>query len=306
MVKRVRVSLVRLLPVLIALGFCHAQAPTQAPAKAARRSLMWKATSPTNTVYLLGSIHVGDNSLYPLPQGVEAAFAASKVLAVEINVKSIDQSKVFKLVQEYGMYTGDETLSKHISKETSDALDDFCTKNSLPRGLLETMKPWVAAITVVTFAFKAAGEDPNLGIDMHFLNEVKEPQRIDELESVDFQMSILSSATEQEQQELLSASLKQSDKTKGMLQKLQQAYISGDTESLEKLVREEESGSKSLMKKLLDDRNVTMTQRVEQYLKGKEPSFVVVGAGHMLGEKGIVKLLQDKGYHVERSLVEQK
>jgi hypothetical protein len=267
---------------------------------------MWKATSPTNTVYLFGSIHLGDSSLYPLPPAVESAFAASKVLAVEINVNNIDQSKILKLVQEYGMYAGDESLSKHISKETSDALDDFCSKNSLPRMIVERTKPWMAAITVIAFAAKAAGEDPALGIDMHFLNEVKEPQRIDELETADFQMSILSSATEQEQLELLAASLKQADKTKGMLQKLQQAYIAGDTESLEKLVHEEESGPKSLMKKLLDDRNVTMTQRVEQYLKGKEPSFVVVGAGHMLGEKGIVKLLQDKGYHVERAVVDQK
>ncbi len=306
MIKSLRASLVRLLPALVALGVCHAQTPAQAPAKAAGRSLMWKATSSTNTVYLLGSIHVGDNSMYPLPPNVEAAFAASKVLAVEINIKSVDQSRIFKLVQDYGMYAGDETLATHISQETSAALDDFCSKNNVPRMVLDKMKPWVAAITVITFGFKAAGEDPNLGIDMHFLNEVKEPQRIEELETADFQMSILSSATEQEQLEMLNASLKQADKAKGMIQKLEQAYVAGDAESLEKLVREEESGPKSLMKKLLDDRNVTMTQRVEQYLKGKDPSFVVVGAGHIIGEKGIVKLLQDKGYHVERVTADQK
>jgi len=262
---------------------------------------MWKATSATNTVYLFGSIHVGDNSLYPLPQAVESAFAASKVLAVEFNVKSVDQSKILSLIQEYGMYAGDDGLSKHIPKESSDALDSFCSKNGVPRIALEKTKPWVAAITVIAFAAKAAGEDPELGLDMHFLNEVKEPQRIDELESAEFQMSVLSSATEQEQQEFLAASLKQSDKVKEMVQKMEQAFVSGDSEALEKLVREEETGPKALMKKLLDDRNVTMTQRIEQYLKGKEPSFVVVGAGHIIGEKGIVKLLQEKGYHVERA-----
>ncbi len=168
--------------------------------------------------------------------------------------------------------------------------------------MLDKTKPWVAAIAVIAFASKAAGEEPELGIDMHFLNEVKEPQRIDELESADFQMSVLSSASEQEQEEMLAASLKQADKFKDMVQKMQRAYVSGDTESLEKLVKEEdESGPKSLMKKLLDDRNVTMAQRVEQYLKGKDTSFVVVGAGHIIGNKGIVKLLEAKGYHVERA-----
>jgi len=306
MTKRLRAFLVRLLPLMAVLGLCHAQAPTQAPSKVARRSLMWKATSTTNTVYLLGSIHVGDSSMYPLPQGVESAFAASKVLAVEINVKSIDQFKAMQLIQQYGMYGGDDALSKHIPKETSDALDDFCSKNGLPRVALERLKPWVAAITVVAFSYKAAGEDPTLGIDMHFLNEVKAPQRIDELETADFQMTVLSSGTEQEQQELLATSLKQADKAKEMIQKFQQAYLSGDAESLEKLVREEETGPKALMKKLLDDRNVTMAARVEQYLKGKEPSFVVVGAAHIIGEKGIVKLLQEKGYRVEQTIIEGK
>ncbi len=302
MTKHLRRCVVRLLPVLVALGLCHGQAATQAPAKADRHFLMWKVTSPTNTVYLFGSIHVGDSSLYPLPKAVESAFAASKVLAVEFNVKKVDMLQMAKLMQDYGMYANGETLSQHLPKETSDALDQFCSKNGVPRIMLDKTKPWVAAIAVIAFASKAAGEEPELGIDMHFLNEVKEPQRIDELESADFQMSVLSSASEQEQEEMLAASLKQADKFKDMVQKMQRAYVSGDTESLEKLVKEEdESGPKSLMKKLLDDRNVTMAQRVEQYLKGKDTSFVVVGAGHIIGNKGIVKLLEAKGYHVERA-----
>src|SRR5437016_10720420 len=301
MTKRLRACMLRLLPLLVSLSLCQGQTATPGPAKAGRHFLMWKATSPTNTVYLFGSIHLGDSSMYPLPQAVESAFAASKVLAVEFNVRSVDQSKILTLMQEYGMYAGDESLSKHIPKETSDALDDFCSKNGLPRMMLQRTKPWVAAVTVIAFAAKAAGEDPELGIDMHFLNEVKESQRIDELESADFQMSVLASASEQEQEEMLAASLKQAGKFKDLLQKIQRAYISGDTESFEKLVKEEESGPKSLMKKLLDDRNVTMAQRVGQYLKGKDTSFVVVGAAHILGDKGIVKLLEAQGYHVERA-----
>ena len=101
--------------------------------------------------------------MYPLPQAVESAFAASKVLAVEFNVKSLDQSKIFTLIQEYGMYANGESLSTHIPKETSEALDDFCSKNGLPRMMLEKTKAWVAAVTVIAFAAKSAGEDPELG-----------------------------------------------------------------------------------------------------------------------------------------------
>src|SRR6476646_6329514 len=82
-----------------------AQAQQAAPEQPKpRRFLMWKATSPTATVHLVGSIHIGNNSMYPLPREVEAAFAGAKVLTVEINIKNVDQAKTLALVQQYGMY----------------------------------------------------------------------------------------------------------------------------------------------------------------------------------------------------------
>src|ERR1700681_653606 len=81
-----------------------AQAQQAAPAQPKpRRFLMWKATSPTTTVYLVGSIHMSDSSMYPLPKEVESAFAAAKVLAVEINIKNTDQARTIELVQKYGL-----------------------------------------------------------------------------------------------------------------------------------------------------------------------------------------------------------
>jgi hypothetical protein len=54
------------------------------------------------------------------------------------------------------------------------------------------------------------------------------------------------------------------------------------------------------MVKLLDDRNVKMAEKIDGYLKEKGPTFVCVGAAHLVGEKGLVKLLTAKGYKVEQ------
>lgn len=226
--------------VFAALAAACAQAQQSAPASTgqqpARRFLMWKASSPTTAVYLVGSIHVGDEHMYPLPAGVESAFAASKVLAVEFNIKSMDPSRALQMVQEFGMYAGGDNLSQHLSKETSGALDTFCSVHGFPRAALEQFKPWLVAVTIIGLSYKEAGEDPSLGIDMHFLNEVKAPQRISELETAEFQMSLFSGATEQEQQDLLADELKQVDKVKDVLRRLQDAYASGDTEQLQKIM----------------------------------------------------------------------
>ena len=179
--KRAHIHAVWIL-LLAFLGVAQAQQAAPAQPKP-RRFLMWKATSPTTTVYLVGSIHIGDSGMYPLPREVESAFAAARVLAVEINIKNVDQAKAMGLVQQYGMYGADDSLTKHLSKETLAALEDYCTKHSVPRTGIEQLKPWVVAVSIAAMAWQQAGEDPALGIDMHFLNESKPPQRVDELET---------------------------------------------------------------------------------------------------------------------------
>jgi len=305
MLKRRHIHAV-LIVLLAFLGMAQAQQAAPAQPKS-RRFLMWKATSPSATVYLVGSIHVGDSSMYPLPKEVESAFAAAKVLAVEINIKNADEAKMIGLVQKYGVYADDDVLAKHLSKETQAALDEYCTRHNVPRMGMEKLKPWLVAISIAQMAWQQAGEDPSLGIDMHFLNESKPPQRIDELETMESQLSIFAEATEEEQQSMLASALKQGDKMKDLIKRMEAAYISGDPDALQKIMAEQDDvGSKSLEKKLLDDRNVAMAGKMEEYLKGKDPVFAVVGAAHIIGDKGIAKQLRDRGYKVEQVTLEAK
>src|SRR5258708_35560358 len=80
MLKPICVRAVRILTCLIALAVAVPALAQNAPPPAAKakKLLMWRATSPTAIVYLLGSIHVGDASMYPMPAVVETAFAGSK------------------------------------------------------------------------------------------------------------------------------------------------------------------------------------------------------------------------------------
>ncbi|HEY6971973.1 MAG TPA: TraB/GumN family protein [Candidatus Angelobacter sp.] len=292
----------KILFLFVAVFLTAVQAWTQAapqPDAKAHRLLMWKATSPTNTVYLLGSIHAGDKEFYPLPDVVESAFNNSKLLVVEVNVKNVNPMAGMKLVQQYGVYPENDALSKHLSRATADALDAYCSKHGLPRALLEKFKPWMAALTIEVMAVQQAGEDLQMGIDLHFLNESKEPQKIEELETADFQMTALSSGSEEEQQEFLAQTLKHAENTKERLGSMRKAFLNGDADTIEKML-EEDNEPKSLYKRLVDDRNGPMAERIAAYLNGKDQCFVVVGAGHLVGEKGIIRQLRDKNFKVEQ------
>jgi uncharacterized protein YbaP (TraB family) len=82
--------------------------------------------------------------------------------------------------------------------------------------------------------------------------------------------------------------------------RIQQAWTSGDTGQMEKIVQEQTSDAVEFAKAMLDDRNLQMADAAERFLKGKETAFVVVGAGHMLGRDGLVRILEKRGYKVEQ------
>jgi uncharacterized protein YbaP (TraB family) len=56
----------------------------------------------------------------------------------------------------------------------------------------------------------------------------------------------------------------------------------------------------SIIDKLYNKRNEKMASKIQEYLKTKETYFVVVGAGHLVGSKGIIEILREKGYTVEQ------
>ncbi len=63
---------------------------------------------------------------------------------------------------------------------------------------------------------------------------------------------------------------------------------------------EEDPSLKDMYDELITNRNYAMTEKIEGFLKTDKNYFVVVGAGHVIGEEGIVALLRKKAYRVSQ------
>ena len=50
---------------------------------------------------------------------------------------------------------------------------------------------------------------------------------------------------------------------------------------------------------MLDDRNIGMKDKLEEYFNNGYDVFYMVGAAHLLGDKGIAKLVEQDGYTVK-------
>lgn len=266
-----------------------------------QKNFLWMVQSKTGTVYMLGSIHLLKKEIYPLNKKIEDAFEKSNVLAVEANINDIGQIDIQKLI-EIAFYPENDSLEKHVSRETYEIIKKEFGGLGLPIEFINKQKPWLLALTLTSLELLQLGFDPNYGIDMHFLSNAS-GKKILELESLDYQINLFSRFSDEDQELFLLYTLKDLKMLGQEVDKLIHAWTSGDTKSMESIITKsikEDKRMSSIYEKLIYERNRNMASRIEEFLKTKETHFVIVGAGHLVGNKGIIEILKRKGYHVEQ------
>ncbi len=83
-------------------------------------------------------------------------------------------------------------------------------------------------------------------------------------------------------------------------------WLAGDDQAFLRLfeeeVRKQGAGEESFVEALLDKRNVGMVKKICELMKAgpDKTYFMAVGAGHIPGDMGIVKLMRDRGFKVRR------
>ncbi|MDA8432235.1 MAG: TraB/GumN family protein [Nitrospiraceae bacterium] len=295
--KNVRAGILAAFSFVVAL----CSLPEAAVPAADARDFMWEARSKTATVYLLGSVHFLTRDAYPLSAPIEEAFAKSDVLAVEANINNPDQLFFTKFL-ERAFYPEGDSLKNHLSPDTYALLREELGKFGLPEELTERERPWFLALTLTSLQLLKGGFDPELGVDMHFLSKAG-GKKIVEIESLEYQTELLSGFSDSEQESFLRYTLRDMQKAAKESRSLVTTWKSGDADGLAAVLREgmsKEAGMSSVWEKLLYERNKKMVRRIETFLKSHGTVFVVVGAGHLVGPRGVVEMLRARRYAVEQ------
>ena len=268
----------------------------------AARGFMWEVENNGNTVYLVGSMHIADDSFYPLRSEYEEAFAEADYLGVEIDIsKAVDEEQQ-KLITNMGMYQDGTTLKDHVSKETYAKLEEILKQNGMEKNALDAYKPWVVETTISTLKTMTAGYEAAAGIDLYFIQKAMERKiPVLELESYESQLGMFDDFSKELQERNLKTALDDFDTLDDSVDQMADMWKSGNDEMLLEFTNSM-AVEPEFYKAMLVDRNIGMADKIEGYLKSdkKEEYFIVVGAGHYLGEHGVIKLLQDKGYTVVR------
>jgi uncharacterized protein YbaP (TraB family) len=154
---------------------------------AAEKSFLWHVTQGSKQAYLLGSIHLARESMYPLPQTITRAYDQSDVLVVEADMTADAQARLQQRVLTEGVYPPEDALINHLAPRTIEKL----RKKGYAEGPVSRFKPWIVATVIQVMEFKRLGYDEKIGIDQHFLDKARGSKPIHPLESLDYQFDLL-------------------------------------------------------------------------------------------------------------------
>jgi uncharacterized protein len=287
----------------LAICVVVAAAVTSATAQAPKKSFLWAIQSAGGAppVYLMGSLHALTKDYYPLGAAAERAFADSKVLIEEVDIDELTNPTSAMALVGKAMLTDGRTLDQLIAADLYKTVIARAEKAGLPAIAIQRMKPWMAAVSLTAPALKAAGFDPSLGVDQYFFNKARSAKMERRaLETVAYQFDRLDQMPPAMQEAMLRSVIADIDTQVDNVKVIADAWASGDTAAIEKLLLGALTEWPELYQRLLVERNRNWVEPVETCLKEKTACFVVVGAAHLVGDDSLVALLRKKGHTVEQ------
>jgi uncharacterized protein YbaP (TraB family) len=260
---------------------------------------LWRFDAPGggSQVYLAGSVHVMKPSLYPLPAQFDAAFARADRLVVEVDTQNLDAGVAAEKFRTYALLPEGQTIYSVLKPATLEAVAAYLAGQSSSIGSVATMKPALIATQLAVMRMTALGYMPEFGLEEHFISAAGS-RPVLQLESLDDQLEVLTSATPEVQDDLLLETLRQMDTVEPIIAGMATAWLAGDDAEFQRLF-DEDTGStadtREFERRLIEERNVTMADKIAGYLTQPGTTFVLVGSAHLIGPEGVVALLEARG-----------
>ncbi len=267
----------------------------------ASRSSVFLVSDGDSELYLAGTVHLLRPSDYPLPEPYRRAYENAGQLYFETDLGQMtDMSMQASMMQEL-TYQDGRTLEDVLNDEAWQALNDYADEAGVPLAMMRNFKPGLLVSTLSVMEFQRLGFTPQ-GIDMYFhtraTGEGKEVGRLEELEE---QIELLAGMGEGHESEFILYSLEDFQRAAESIEAIVRHWRNGNMDALHRLfVEPMREQSATLYEELLVARNRDWLPTIESLLDGNEPAMVLVGVAHLVGEDGLLEMLEDQGYTVTR------
>ncbi len=264
---------------------------------ASGRHFLWRVDGGSASVHLIGSVHALRAEDYPLPAPFDEVIGGAHVAAFEVDLEDLGRGAVSMMGR--GMLPSDTDLRAQLSDDAWRRLEPHLESSGLPQVMALRMRPWLLALTLTALELERSGFDPAHGIDRYVWNRTKATgaERV-ALETVEDQIDLFSSLEGEDGEAFLLYSLEELETVTEVMEELAGDWRAGRLDLVRRMGDEARADYPELMERVTGDRNRAWLPKIVELLEGDRPAVVVVGALHVLGDDGLVKLLEAEGYTV--------
>lgn len=256
-----------------------------------RPLLMWEVTKDGAVSHLVGTCHAPMPLNHIIPDAQVAGLDVARVLITEVDLDALGPQAAMGLLLDPSGARLRDRLGPDDFRAFAVAMD------GTPPALLDRMSPAGASMLFAMAGLigpAASGHvPPDLAISARFPGQ---PAQRVYLETVDEQLALLSATGESGL-----AAIRASSPADGGAERsaaATRALCEGlDTAPMEAILADE-AGSGPLSSMLYARNQRWMTPLEAELTRGD--AWVAVGAGHMLGDQGLVRLLESRGFTITR------
>ena len=261
------------------------------------QGLLWRIQGgDIGADYVFGTIHIEDPRVLDLADPIEDAFTGADTFVMELepDVASIAQLSTAMV------YTDGRTLEQVIGEELFARAAEALAERGIPEPVARHLKPWA-----VLMRLNAPRPETGMVMDMVlYTKAVQQGKKTGGLETAEEQISVLADLPLEMQISLIKESLDNQALMEKIHERLVNAYMTRDLGDMLALNEQAMAQTDPATRKLVDarlvtDRNQRMVERMLPALR-EGAAFVAVGALHLPGTEGILRLLEERGYTVTK------
>jgi hypothetical protein len=261
---------------------------------------LWKVTGGKGTVYLFGSVHLLPEGGFAVRGDLAEALQDADRVCLEIDPEATDEAATASVTLARAVDPEGRDLFELLGDD-ADRVREKAEDAGVPLDSLAMFEPWFAGIMVSVMALQAHGYDAQHGVEQVIEAEAKKAGKTGcGLETLDGQLGMLDGLSADLQKEILMQSLDEATGIEAKIEPMIAAWRAGDERGLERSLGDDFDDYPELADALIFDRNARWAGQVDEMLGDDEDVLLVVGAMHLVGDRGLPALLEKRGFRVER------
>jgi len=287
----ISLAIILLVGVLQIIGHAHARSP----ASVQQTGILWQIEKAgVRPSYILGTVHSDDSRVINYPDIIRQKLRQADSFVAELMLDKLSLQEANRLM----LLPAGQKLESLIGRQRYQVCVKLLARYGIPSHLVERMKPWAVMVTLSMPRSRSG-----VVLDLRLYQQAeRQAKRRYGLETSREQVAIFETFSLPHQLVMLDDAIKGFHRLAAQFDDLLHYYLQGDLTGLLAFSEKHMLQGNSLLarqfrQRALLDRNYRMVRRMKPRLM-EGNSFIAVGALHLPGDEGILRLLEREGYTV--------